>query len=141
MEGKLIDIFTDWLEYQKDFNSLNRFEGLIGLVGLLKSKGYENSYILEHGVDICQKLSDSSLPEVLRNCQEIIIACELKNVIELVTREVETQEETIELKPKEEVEIIETAPEDQIDIDLSELNLQIETDTSFLDSLRIDEDE
>lgn len=140
MEGKFGRIFFEWYEKQKYIDSSNRLERLIDIVSLLKSKGYDDDRIMHFGPEICQELTDKTLPEAFHNCQELIIAYELKKIIGLVNRAVEPEQDVIG-EEKEPIEIIETEKEKQIDINLKDLNLQIESDTSFLDSLRVKDDE
>jgi len=136
MSSTIVKTFTEWCQDQGTIDSSNKIFKLVDLISLLKRKGYSESAIMDFGPEICQKLSDSSLPEALRNCQELTVAYEVKNVIDMLSKEVETVERTVEPEKTVVDEIIETDEELSIDMDIAELELEIETDTSYLDSIK-----
>ena len=97
---------------------------------------------MEAGTEICEILSDKKLPENLLNTQQLIIAYELKHTLSVLDKEIEHVDGIVfeADEPKYE-DVIETKEEEIIDMDLSELDLQLEDDHSFLDSLKESADE
>jgi hypothetical protein len=133
---------TEWDSGQKTMTSSDRMYNLFDLVFYLIEKGFDKSEIMENGTSICEYLSDSNLPEIMNNAQQLIIAYELKHVADIATREIELSD-TSESEINEEKtynDVIEST-EEEIDMDMSELDLKIEEDMSYLDSIKEGTDE
>lgn len=139
--------FQQWYEKHGTVNTDNKAIKLVDLVVFLKNKGYSEESIYKFGPEICKKLSNSKSSETIMNCHQLILAYEFKEILNIIYKDVQYNEiqygssEDEEVKEKEEIEIIETDPKMSIDMDVKDLNLQIETDTSFLDSLKVNKDE
>ena len=131
-----------WKEDQVAVSSQNRTVKLFELVFYLMDKGYSKTQIMDAGTEICEILSDIDLPEVFLNTQQLIIAYELKQVLHIIDIEVDSVE-AIDITDgtSEYEDVIETKQEEVIDMDLAELDLQLEDDHSFLDSLKESTDE
>jgi len=138
----LSENIVKWGDDQSSISSLNRTVKLFELVFYLKDIGYNKTQIMEAGTEICEILSDKKLPENLLNTQQLIIAYELKHTLSVLDKEIEHVDGIVfeADEPKYE-DVIETKEEEIIDMDLSELDLQLEDDHSFLDSLKESADE
>lgn len=136
MSSTIMNMFTEWCQKNETIDSSNKIFKLVDLILLLKNKGYSESVIMDFGPEICQKMADSSLPEALRNCQELILAYEVKGVIDMLPKEVQAVKTAQEFEKTAEIEVIETDENLSIDMDISELELEIETDSSYLDSIK-----
>ena len=140
---KLIDeLCTD----NKGINCIPRYTFLFNMLHDLIYNGYTEDQIKEEGVQICHLLSRDDLSEDLKSVQELTIAYEIKSILKIIKKDSINRvtvdiEKPVESEEKEKYETIETDPDLIIDMDVSELNLQIEEDTSFLDSLRESKDE
>lgn len=145
MSDKFDEHLKDWLEENSPIDSSNQFVKIINLIGFLKDKGYAKKTALNYGLIICESLSDKELLESILNCQQLIVAHEIKLAIDIVYRDVAIEEcsDSNEITESKDYEnnIIETEEHLSINMSVADLNLQIEEDTSFLDSIRVGKNE